>query len=157
VLERVEGYKAYFKQSAPEIGIVEVVNDKADPSYAPTAYSQGLIANPDGVGIGGTDGDSGKGAAIAVTEAGRKGQVKIVAMDRNDDMLPYIEDGTIVGAVAQKSYLEAYLAVHLLHWLNTDAMKVVPNWKAAGINPLPESVVTGVMPITKANVSQLKH
>lgn len=43
--------------------------------------------------------------------------------DRNDDLLPYIEDGTIVGAVAQKSHAESYLAVHLLHWLNTDAMK----------------------------------
>jgi ribose transport system substrate-binding protein len=157
VLERVEGYKAYFKESAPEIEVVDVVNDKADPSYAPTAYSQGLLAHPDVVGIGGTDGDSGKGAAIAVTEAGRQGEIKIVAMDRNDDMLPYIEDGTIVGAVAQKSYLEAYLAVHLLHWLNTDAMKVVPDWKAAGVNPLPESVSTGVMLITKANVAQFKH
>jgi ribose transport system substrate-binding protein len=157
VLERVEGYKAYFKESAPEIEVVDVVNDKADPSYAPTAYSQALIAHPDVVGIGGTDGDSGKGAAIAVTEAGRQGEIKIVAMDRNDDMLPYIEDGTIVGAVAQKSYLEAWLAVHLLHWLNTDAMKVVPDWKAAGINPLPETVVTGVMPITRENVAQFKH
>ena len=92
-----------------------------------------------------------------MTEAGRKGEIKIVAMDRNDDMLPYIEDGTIVGAVAQKSYLEGYLAVHLLHWLNTDAMKVVPDWKAAGINPLPESVATGVMRITKDNVGQFKH
>ncbi|HET7718045.1 MAG TPA: substrate-binding domain-containing protein [Bauldia sp.] len=157
VLERVEGYKAYFKESAPEIEVVDVVNDKADPSYAPTAYSQALLAHPDVVGIGGTDGDSGKGAAIAVTEAGRQGEIKIVAMDRNDDMLPYIEDGTIVGAVAQKSYLEAWLAVHLLHWLNTDAMKVVPDWKAAGINPLPETVVTGIMPITRENVGQFKH
>ena len=157
VLERVEGYKAYFKEKAPEIEVADVINDKADPSYAPTAYSQGLIAHPDVVGIGGTDGDSGKGAAIAVTEAGRKGQVKIVAMDRNDDMLPYIEDGTIVGAVAQKSYLEAYLAVHLLHWVNTSAFKFVPNWKATGVDPIPERVATGVMPITKANVSQFKH
>jgi ribose transport system substrate-binding protein len=157
VLERVEGYKAYFKEQAPEIEVVDVVNDKADPSYAPTAYSQALLAHPDVVGIGGTDGDSGKGAAIAVTEAGRQGEIKIVAMDRNDDMLPYIEDGTIVGAVAQKSYLEAWVAVHLLHWLNTDAMKVVPDWKAAGINPLPETVATGVMTIIKDNVNQFKH
>ena len=157
VLERVEGYKAYFKEKAPQIEVVDVINDKADPSYAPTAYSQGLIAHPDVVGIGGTDGDSGKAAAIAVTEAGRKGKVKIVAMDRNDDMLPYIEDGTIVGSVAQKSYVEAYLAVHLLHWVNTSAVKFVPNWKATGVNPIPESVATGVMPITKTNVQQFKH
>lgn len=40
---------------------------------------------------------SGKGAAIAVNGAGKKGVIKIVAMDRNTDMLPYIEDGTIHG------------------------------------------------------------
>ncbi|MEK1850936.1 MAG: substrate-binding domain-containing protein [Phyllobacterium sp.] len=157
VLERVEGYKAYFKDSAPEIEVVDVVNDKADPSYAPTAYSQALLAHPDVVGIGGTDGDSGKGAAIAVTEIGRQGKVKIVAMDRNDDMLSYIEDGTIVGSVVQKSYVEAFLAVHLLHWLNTGGMKVVPDYKAAGIDPLPEKVETGVMQLTKDNVAQFKH
>jgi ribose transport system substrate-binding protein len=157
VLERVEGYKALFKEKYPEIEVAEVVNDKADPSYAPTAYAQALQAHPDVAGIGGTDGDSGKGAAIAVREADLQGKVKIVAMDRNDDMLPFIEDGTIVGAVAQKSYAEAYLAVHLLHWLNTDAMKVVPDWRAAGVNPLPEKIVTGVMPINHDNVGQFKH
>lgn len=157
VLQRVEGYKAVFEEKYPEIEVVDVVNDKADPSYAPTAYLQAIQANPDIVGIGGTDGDSGKGAAIAITEAGRVGDIKIVAMDRNDDMLPYIEDGTIRGAVAQKSYIEAFLAVHLLHWQNTDALSVVPDWRAAGINPLPESVDTGVMTITKDNVAQFKH
>ena len=85
------------------------------------------------------------------------GKIKIVAMDRNDDMLPYIEDGTIYGAVAQKSYFEAFLGVQMLHWQNTDEFKVVPDWKAAGINPLPEIVNTGVMTITKANVAQFKH
>jgi ribose transport system substrate-binding protein len=157
VLERVEGYKALFKETYPEIEVAEVVNDKADPSYAPTAYAQALQAHPDVIGIGGTDGDSGKGAAIAVREAGLQGKVKIVAMDRNDDMLSFIEDGTIVGAVAQKSYAEAFLAIHLLHWLNTDAMKVVPDWRAAGVNPLPEKIVTGVMPISRENVAQFKH
>jgi len=157
VLERVEGYKALFKEKYPDIQVVDIVNDKADPSYAPTAYAQALQAHPDVVGIGGTDGDSGKGAAVAVTEAGLKGKVKIVAMDRNDDMLPFIEDGTIQGAVAQKSYVEAFLGVHLLHWLNTNGMKVVTNSAAAGVNPLPERIVTGVMRITKANVDQFKH
>jgi ribose transport system substrate-binding protein len=153
-LERVEGYKQVFKDKYPEIEVVDVVNDKADPSFAPTAYAQAIQAHPDVVGIGGTDGDSGKGAAIAVNEAGRKGEIKIVAMDRNTDMLPYIEDGTIHGAVAQKSYTEAFLAVHMLHWLNTNQVKMVKDAKASGINPLPESIVTGVVPVTKENVAQ---
>ena len=157
VLERVEGYKAFFAKNAPDIEVVDVVNDRADPSFAPTAYTQAMIAHPDVAGIGGTDGDSGKGVAIAVTEAGRAGEIKIVGMDRNDDMLPYIEDGTIVGAVAQKSFVEFFLAVHLLHWLDTDGMKILPDWKAAGVNPLPESNTTGVMKITKENAAQFKH
>ncbi len=151
-LQRVEGYKEIFKEKYPEIEVVDVVNDKADPSFAPTAYAQALQAHPDVVGIGGTDGDSGKGAAIAVTEAGVTGKVKIIAMDRNDDMLPYIQDGTIHGSVAQKSYLEAFLAVYLLKWLNDGAIKMVGDPAAAGINVLPENVVTGVVGITKENV-----
>jgi ribose transport system substrate-binding protein len=156
VLERVEGYKAIFKEKFAEIQVADVVNDKADPSYAPTAYAQAIQAHPDVVGIGGTDGDSGKGAALAVKEAGKQGQIKIIAMDRNPDMLPFIEDGTITGAVAQKSYVESFLGVHLLHWLNTNSMKIVADPKAAGINPLPEKIVTGVMRVTKENVAQFK-
>jgi ribose transport system substrate-binding protein len=152
-LERVEGYKAVFAEKFPEIEVVDVVNDKADPSYAPTAYAQALLANPDVVGIGGTDGDSGKGAALAVIEQGKVGAVKIVAMDRNPDMLPYIADGTIYGAVAQKSWLESYLAVHLLDWLGQSKIKIVADSAAAGINPLPEIVSTGVMRVSKDNVS----
>ncbi|WP_319529605.1 substrate-binding domain-containing protein [uncultured Cohaesibacter sp.] len=156
-LQRVEGYKATFKEKYPEIEVVDVVNDRADPSFAPTAYLQALQAHPDVVGIGGTGGDSGKGAAIAVQEFGKAGEIKIVAMDRNDDMLPYIEDGTIYGAIAQKSYLEMFLAVHLMHWQNINALKVLPDWQNAGVELLPERVETGVMTITQENVAQFKH
>lgn len=70
-----------------------------------------------------------------------------LAMDRNDDMLPYIE---------------AFLAVHMMrwqkmHWQNTDGIRVVPDWKAAGINPLPGSVDSGVTTITADTVGQFKH
>lgn len=46
-LQRIKGYKDYFKKTAQDIEVVDVVNDKADPSYAPTAYSQALAAHPD--------------------------------------------------------------------------------------------------------------
>ncbi|RKP51975.1 substrate-binding domain-containing protein [Pararobbsia silviterrae] len=155
VLERVEGYKAVFKEKYPGIEVVDVVNDKADPSFAPTAYAQSLQAHPGVVGIGGTDGDSGKGAAIAVKEAGLAGKVKIIAMDRNPDMLKFFDEGIVVGSVAQKSYTESFTGLHFLHWLNTNALKVANNPQAIGINPLPEMTSTGVMPITPQNYKQL--
>ncbi|NWF69705.1 MAG: substrate-binding domain-containing protein [Chloroflexi bacterium] len=157
VLQRVEGYQAVFAEEFPEIEVAEVVDDRADPAYAPTAYAAAITANPDVVGIGGTDGDSGKGAALAVRDAGRVGEIQIVAMDRNEDMLDFIEDGSIFGSVAQKSYTEMFLAVHLLHWLNTDALRVLPDWRSAGVNILPERVETGVMTITRDNVAQFRH
>jgi ribose transport system substrate-binding protein len=151
VLDRVEGYKAQFKAKYSEIQVVDVVNDRADPSYAPTAYAQSLQAHPDVVGIGGTDGDSGKGAAIAVREAGLTGKVKIVAMDRNPDMLAFFEDGSISGSIAQKSYTESFIGLHFLHWLNRADLKLVNDYRAAGINPLPEQVLTGALPVTAQN------
>ncbi len=157
VLDRVEGYKAIFAEKYPDIEVVDVVNDQADPANAPTIYAAALQANPDVVGIGGTDGDSGKGAAIAVRDAGRVGEVKIVAMDRNEDMLDFIEDGTIYGSVVQKTYVEMFMAVHLLYWQNNGTLKVLPDWKAAGVNILPEQIETGVMTVTQENVSQFRH
>lgn len=154
VLERAEGYRSIFAEKYPNIEVVDVVDDRADPAYAPTAYSAAIAANPDVVGIGGTDGDSGRGAAIAVRDAGRVGDIKIVAMDRNDDMLPFIQDGTIYGTVVQKSYTEMFLAVNMLYWLKNDLLKVVPDWRAAGLNILPERVETGVFPVTAENVAQ---
>ena len=59
VLERVEGDKAFFAKDAREIEVDDVITDKADPSYAPTADAQAILANPD-----------------------------IVGMDRNHDILP---------------------------------------------------------------------
>jgi ribose transport system substrate-binding protein len=35
-------------------------------------------------------------------------------------------------------------------------MKVVADPRAAGINPLPEKIVTGVMRVTKENVAHFK-
>jgi len=157
VLDRVKGYRQYFKEKHPEIKVVQVVNDKADPSYAPDAYAAAIAAHPNVVGIGGTDGDSGLGAARAVKEAGKADQIKIVAMDRNDDMLAEVENGPIVGSVVQKSYDELWLACWMLYWLNHEQLKPVPDWEDAGINPLPEKITTGVWKLTRDNVGQFKH
>jgi ribose transport system substrate-binding protein len=157
VLDRVKGYKAYFAANHPDIEVVAEINDRADPSYAPGAYAAAIQAHPDLAGIGGTDGDSGLGAARAVKEAGKAGKIKIVAMDRNDDMLAEIDNGTIHASVAQKSYVETWLSLWMLYWLNHNELKPVPDWRAAGINPLPERITTGVWPVTRQNVGQFKH
>ena len=157
VLDRVKGYKLQFKAKYPGIKVVQTVNDKADPSYAPQAYAAALTAHPKVVGIGGTDGDSGLGAARAVIEAGKAKKVKIVAMDRNDDMLAQVKKGNIVGSVVQKSYDEMWLACWMLYWLKHNQLRPVPDWHAAGINPIPEQITTGVWGLNRHNVDQFVH
>lgn len=152
VLERVRGYRDWLRDNCPGVQVVEVIDDRADPSYAPQAYAAAIARYPDLAGIGGTDGDSGAGAARAVIEAGKKGQIKIVAMDRNNDMLQYIKDGTIYGSIAQKSYSETYLAAEMLYMYNHDMLPVVKEWRKAGINPLPENIDTGIIVIRQDNV-----
>jgi ribose transport system substrate-binding protein len=157
VLDRVKGYKQRFKQHYPGIKVVQTVNDKADPSYAPQAYAAALTAHPKVVGIGGTDGDSGLGAARAVIEAGKAKKIKIMAMDRNDDMLAQVKKGNIVGSVVQKSYDEMWLACWMLYWLKHNQLRPVPDWHAARINPLPERLTTGVWGLNQRNVNQFVH
>ncbi len=157
VLDRAKGYQAWFKDNAPGIEVVATVNDKADPSYAPQAYAAALAAHPDIVGIGGTDGDSGLGAAQAVKEAGMIGKVKIVCQDRNDDMLQQIKAGTITASVVQKSYTETWYALMSLYWLNHSELNPIPGGRKAGLNFVPESVVTGTWACNKDNVDLFMH
>jgi hypothetical protein len=72
-------------------------------------------------------------------------------------LLDEIEAGVIYGSVVQKSYMEMFLAVHLLYWLHNDLLKVLPDWQAAGVNILPDQVQTGVMSVTQETVSQYRH
>ncbi len=157
VMERQRGYKEVFKEKYPEIEVVAVVNDHADPTKAPQVYTQAIIAHPEATGIIGTDGDSGKGIALALVETGKVGKIKVVAMDRNEDMLPYIEDGTIYASIADKAYMNAFLGIHMLYWYHHNIVQPIPNWKKLGIRVFPEFVKTGVMAITKESVKNFYH
>ncbi|MFQ6099065.1 MAG: substrate-binding domain-containing protein, partial [Armatimonadota bacterium] len=78
-----------------DIPVVAQVNDEAKADVSVRVNSDMINAHPEITGIAGLDGESGSGIARAVIEAGRKGEIKIVAFDRNEDMLDYVEDGTI--------------------------------------------------------------
>jgi len=78
--------------------------------------------------------------------------VKIIAMDKNETTLQYIEQGLIDASIAQRTYTMAYEGVGLLYDLQHNNIRLVDNWRAAGIVPLPNSIDTGTLVITKANV-----
>jgi ribose/xylose/arabinose/galactoside ABC-type transport system permease subunit/ABC-type sugar transport system substrate-binding protein len=140
----------------PDITIVKIGNDLALAAEAEKVARSILQAYPNLAGFGCVNAAGGEGCAVAVKEAGKVNKVKIIAMDRNETTLDYIEQGIIDASIAQRTYTMAFLGMQLLYDLNHNNMKLVNNWKEAGIIPLPRSIDTGTLVIDKTNVKAFK-
>lgn len=141
----------------PEISIVKIGNDLALSTEAEKVARSILQAYPDLAGFGCVDAAGGEGCAVAVQEVGKVNKVKIIAMDRNETTLDYIEQGVIEASIAQRTYSMAYIGEQLLYDLNHNNMKLVNNWKEANIVPLPDMIDTGTIIINKSNVKAFKR
>ncbi|MCX6078085.1 MAG: substrate-binding domain-containing protein [Chloroflexi bacterium] len=155
--ERIQGYKDEFAANFPGIEMVQVIDDQSDSAKAADGLKAVLQRFPDLAGVGCVEAAGGVGAATAVKELDLVGKVQIVSMDRDDGTLKFIEDGVIYASVAQKTALMSYLGTKLLYYYNHAPVPVVPDNKTAGIIPLPESVDTGTLIITKANAAFFYH
>jgi ribose transport system substrate-binding protein len=154
--ERRRGYEAALA-NYPDIKVVAIGNDQAEESQAASQAKSILQAHPNLAGFGCVDAAGGAGAAVAVRDAGKKGKIKIIAMDRNEATLDFIEQGFIQASLAQRSYTMAYLGLRMLHDLNHGRIKMVPDWRTAKTCPLPAVVDTGAVVITPENVQAFRH
>lgn len=140
----------------PDIKVLDVVDDKSDPSYGVTVANQLISAYPDLNLIIGTDATAGAAIARALKETGKAGTIKCVAMDRDQDMLPYVEDGTITATLAQNSVMEEWMATHFLYWLTNNTIPEFADWRVAGAPQAPHYTDIGVSVVTKDNVKYYK-
>jgi ribose transport system substrate-binding protein len=148
--ERVRGYQDALKQS-PGIEVVQVADTQSDPVVAAQAAGSLLQRHPDLAGIACVEAAGGTGAATAVKEANRVGKVKIVAMDRGNEVLEYIKDGVISATVAQQTALMPFYAVQILYNLTNNPVPVTTDNAKAGASGAPEVVDTGVVIVDKNN------
>lgn len=153
---RMDGYKDIFKDY-PGIKVVAEIDEKSDPAYGLTVATQLIQSQPDLDMIIGVDATAGAATARALKETGMAGKIKVVAMDRDDDMLPYIKDGTILATMAQNSVLEEWIATYYLYWLQHNTVPAFPDWRAAGAPQVPGITDTGVTVVTKDNVDFFFH
>jgi ribose transport system substrate-binding protein len=149
--ERVNGYKSAL--SAKGFTILPVANDAGDPTKAAAAVTAALATNPDLAGVGCVEAGGGRGAATALKEAGKVGQVKIVSMDRDAETLQAIQEGSIQASIAQKTAMMTFLGTLLLWQYQQITVPITKDNKAANITQLPNSVDTGAELITKDNVA----
>ena len=149
--DREAGFRAAFKTS-PDIEVVQVGDTKADTVTAISVAKDIMQRNPDLAAFVGTDSTAGIGAATAVEEAGKAGQVKVVAMDRNSDVLEKIQKGTLTGTVAQDDAAMAFWCLQTLYnYVHNQAPLTTDNAKA-GVSTGPSNVFMSVNYIDKSNL-----
>lgn len=111
--EREAGFRAAIEEVNSNGGNVEIIavgDTKADIAEALKAGKDIIASQPNLVGFFGTDSTAAFGAVNAVKEADRVGEIKIIGMDRNSDILQEIKDGNISGTIAQNDAATVYWA-----------------------------------------------
>jgi len=154
--DRIRGYRDALAKH-PGIKIVDVGNDRADSNEAAKVARNIMSAHPNIAGVGCVDSGGGEGTAVVLREKGLVGKVKIVGMDRNDATLNLIEEGVIDASIAQRTYTMAYMSLGMLYDLHHNKVRMVEDWRGAGVLPLPTNVDTGTVVITKENVGAFKR
>ncbi|MCM8711185.1 substrate-binding domain-containing protein [Clostridium sp. SYSU_GA19001] len=150
--QRVEGFKKALENEYKNLKLIEIGNGKSDQTEAAKVLSGFLQLHPNLKGVFCTDATSGVGAATAVKEANKVGQVSIVSFDTERGTLDAIKSGVISASIAQGTYIMGYQAMNFLYQLKHELINPVDSWKEKKVNPLPSFVDTGVNIVTKENV-----
>jgi ribose transport system substrate-binding protein len=147
-----------FKDAVTEAGMEVVRTVEEGGSYESTyaRTKEVMQAVPDLAGIFDC-GSMAPGAAKAVEEAGKAGEIKIIGMDLDAALLDLIEKGQVQGTMAQGAWNMGYWGLQMSYALAHDMVDAgVGDWKAAGISPLPSYVDTGSYQVTKDNLAAFR-
>jgi ribose transport system substrate-binding protein len=136
---RVKG----FKEGIAAYPDIEVVFEQPDDDSLEKAVSlteNALQANPDLAGIFGSNASNPIGAARAVVNAGKSGQVTVVGMDDLPETLQFIQDGVIAGVKAQRQWEIGYWAVRYMVAMNQN--HTTPHEHATGSQILTKDLIS---------------
>lgn len=149
--DRETGYRAAFKEYK-DIEVVQVGDTKADTVTAINTAKSIMLRHPDLAGFACTDSTGGIGSATAVEETGQVGKVKIVAMDRNSDILQKIDKGVITGTVVQNDAGMPFWALMLLYNANRFQPPLTSDNSGAKVNAHTSSIFTSINYADKSNL-----
>lgn len=149
--QRAAGFKKQIEEKYPKMKVVASGNYSGEQMDANKAAAAILQANPNLKGIFAGNSPGGIGAMVAVKEAKKKDQVKVIGFDADKSLLDAIKAGDVAATIAQGSYNMGYWSMNFLFQLKHELMNPIEGWKKNGLNPLPPYVDTGVNVITKEN------
>ncbi|HEX8354900.1 MAG TPA: sugar-binding protein, partial [Pyrinomonadaceae bacterium] len=110
--ERLQGIREALAGSNVEI--IDTRTDDTDRVRAKSNVADTLVKHPDVAGLVGLWSYNGPAILNAVRDAGKAGQVKIVAFDEEDETLAGIREGAIHGTVVQQPYEFGYQAIKMM-------------------------------------------
>lgn len=108
---RTEGFKNVLKQN-PQLELVAEQSSESDYNTALQVTTDILTANPDLKGIYAANEPGVLGAAEAVRQAGREGEVTIIGWDTAPDEIKAVEEGVVTALVAQNPFRMGYDGVN---------------------------------------------
>jgi ribose transport system substrate-binding protein len=124
--ERLQGLKEELTGS--NVTIIGTRTDDTDRVRAKANVADTLVKEQDVAALVGLWSYNGPAILNAVREAGKTGQIKIIAFDEEDETLAGIKDGAIYGTVVQQPYEFGYQAIKLMaDVLKGDRSKVPAN------------------------------
>ncbi len=109
--ERSQGFIDALAENYTGIRVAAVLNDEGEVAKAETQVSAALQSNPQIRGVFTTHGYGGPGAAAAVRNVGRQGDVHVMAVDFGGPVIELLKAGEIRGTVIDDPYLIGYYAM----------------------------------------------
>ena len=144
LLDRPHDPSRFDPNDGPIVGekytILDTRTDQFDFARAKSQAEDAIAKYPDLDAMVGLFGYNPPKCLEAVKEAGKEGQIKIIAFDEEDDTLQAIMDGYIEGTVVQNPYQYGYESVRVLSSLARGDRSVL---NEEGFIDIPARTITG--------------
>ena len=111
---RIAGFVETMKELDPSCKMLETVFPTNDANKAAELVSAAIVGNPDMTGVFVATSAPASGAASAVIEAGKQGQIKVAAFDADPQQVQDLKSGVYDVLIAQDPYQMGYDAVKTL-------------------------------------------
>jgi methyl-accepting chemotaxis protein len=140
---RRKGFQNVIATKYPGIQISDIIEEFEDVEKTYSSVKEIIRKTPDLSGIYVSEGNTPSGAARAVDEAGKAGQIKIVTHDLADNTMAALSRNIISATLSQNAYAQGFNPViHLYNYLVT------------GIKPVISRMLTAMSIITIDNYRQ---
>lgn len=138
--QREQGFKEEMAEHYPNITVLDTQFNEDDANKAATQLQSVLAQTPDLAGVFGANLFSALGAANGVQQAGRTGEVRVVAFDAPQSIVDQINSGLVDMTIAQHPFEIGYFGVVSAH-AHLDG------------HPIPAHIGTGYTVIDKDNLA----